>query len=103
MTVQPGQLLTNLIGNGLIPVDNGGPQVCSVPYHGGTFTANGTSAVTVANANLTAKSIVLFSLFDVNAGTPAGAPYLATVTAGTGFTVKAAAGDTGKYNYVIIG
>lgn len=67
----------------------------------GTFTANGVSSVTVTNSNITANSVVAFGLKTVG-GTPAGAPFMATVTPGTGFTVKAVAGDTSVYNYLII-
>lgn len=67
----------------------------------GTFTATG-SAVTVTNANVTANSVVAFGLKTVG-GTILGAPYMLTVTAGTGFTVNAGASDTSVYNYTIIG
>lgn len=81
---------------------SGGPQRSAVRATGGTFTANGTTAVTVTNANVTANSVILFGVNTVG-GTPAGAPFIATVTPGTGFTVKAAAGDTSVYNYIILG
>lgn len=81
---------------------NAGPQSTVVAANGGTFTANGSTAVTVANTNVTANSVVLITLKTVG-GTPAGAPFLATVTVGTGFTVKAVAGDTSVYNYIILG
>lgn len=68
----------------------------------GTFTANGASAVTVADPTVTANTMVITGLKTVG-GTPAGAPFMATVTPGTGFTIKAAAGDTSIYNYGIIG
>jgi len=68
----------------------------------GTFTANEATAVVVANANVTANSVIVITLKTVG-GTPAGAPYLSAVTAGTGFSVKAAVGDTSVYNYLIIG
>jgi hypothetical protein len=68
----------------------------------GTFTANGATAVTVANTNVDANSIISITLKTVG-GTPAAVPYLATITPGTGFTVKAAAGDTSVYNYNIVG
>lgn len=69
---------------------------------GGTVTVNGTSPVTVTNTNITANSVVVFGLKTVG-GTvsPAGIAML-TVTAGTGFTVGATAGDTSTYNYLII-
>lgn len=68
----------------------------------GTFTANGATAVVVANTNITANSVVVYGLKTVG-GTPAGAPFMSAVTAGTGFSVKAAAGDTSVYSYSIIG
>jgi hypothetical protein len=67
----------------------------------GTFTANGATAVVVADTNITANSVVMFGLKTVG-GTPAGAPFMSAVTPGTGFSVKAAAGDTSVYNYLII-
>lgn len=68
----------------------------------GTVTANGSTAVAVSNTSITANSTVIFTLKTVG-GTPAGAPYLSAVSAGSGFSVKAAVGDTSVYNYVIIG
>lgn len=67
----------------------------------GTFVATG-SSVTVTNANITANSTVTFGLKTVG-GTIAGAPFMLTVTPGTGFTVNAGASDTSTYNYTIIG
>lgn len=67
----------------------------------GTFVATG-SSVTVANANITANSVVTFGLKTVG-GTILGQPYMLTVTPGTGFTVNAGASDTSTYNYLIIG
>lgn len=75
----------------------------------GTFTANQTTAVTIADTRLTAASVVVIGLKTVG-GTAGGtvvtggsAPYMSTVTAGTGFTMKASNGDTSVYNYTIIG
>lgn len=70
--------------------------------NGGTFTANGATAVVVANTAVSANSVITFTLKTVG-GTPAGAPFLSAVTAGTGFSVKAVAGDTSVYNYQING
>lgn len=67
----------------------------------GTFVATG-SSVTVANTSITANSVVTFGLKTVG-GTILGAPYMLTVTPGTGFTVNAGASDTSTYNYTIIG
>lgn len=66
----------------------------------GTATANGTTGVTVTDSRVRKKSIIVFSLNTVG-GTPAGAPYVATLTPGTGFTFKVAGGDTSIYNYEI--
>lgn len=68
----------------------------------GTFTANGATGVVVANTAVTANSCIIFGLKTIG-GTPAGAPFLSAITAGTGFTVKVVAGDTSVYNYTIIG
>jgi len=68
----------------------------------GTFTANGATAVTVADTGVTAASVIIYTLLTVG-GTPAGKPYEATITVGTGWTVKAAAGDTSVYNFLRIG
>lgn len=67
----------------------------------GTFVATG-SAVTVANTTITANSVVTFGLKTVG-GTISAAPFMLTVTPGTGFTVNAGASDTSTYNYLIIG
>ena len=67
----------------------------------GTFTATAATEVIVTDVALTEESVVLISLNTVG-GTPAGAPYLSSRTVGTSFGVKAAAGDTSVYNYVIL-
>ncbi len=68
----------------------------------GTFTLNGTTAVTVPNANLTANSMILMSLKTVG-GTVGAQPVPSTVTPGTGFTVVGTASDTSVYSYLILG
>lgn len=68
----------------------------------GTFTANGASAVTVANTAFTAGSNVAITLKTVG-GTVGAIPHLSTVTPGTGFTVVGTASDTSVYNYEIRG
>lgn len=67
----------------------------------GTFVANGASAVTVANANVTANSMIFVSLNTVG-GTVGAIPAVKTITAATGFTVAGTASDTSTYNYAII-
>jgi hypothetical protein len=61
--------------------------------HAGTVTLNGTAAVTVSTAAVDSDSLVLLT---VQPGTaPIGIPYVASVTSGTGFTVKStSASDT---------
>jgi len=71
-----------------------------VDAHGGTFTC-GSSTATVSNTNVTANSEVLMTLKTVG-GTVA-APFVATITAGTGFTVTCGGSDTSVYNYIILG
>jgi hypothetical protein len=67
----------------------------------GTFTANGTSAVTVADTNVTADSLIIVALKTVG-GTVGAIPAVKTKTAGTGFTVAGTASDTSVYSYFII-
>ena len=96
-----GLILTSPIAvSGSFPY-NGGTQVSAVAANGGTVTLNSGSAVTVANTNVTANSIILLTLKTVG-GTVA-APYVATITPGTGFTVNGGGSDTSVYNYLILG
>jgi len=67
----------------------------------GTFTANGASAVTVANVKITANSSVVITLKTVG-GTVGAIPSIKTITVGTGFTVSGTASDTSIYNYKIV-
>lgn len=97
----PGVISTSPVTVGGSFNYNGGPQTSVVQAHGGTFTANSGSAVTVANTNVTANSVILFGLKTAS-GTPA-APFLVTVTPGTGFTVNSGGSDTSVYNYIILG
>ena len=80
---------------------NGGPQTSIVRASGGTFTCTSSGTITVANANVTANSIVIVTV--KTAGSPAATPYLATITVGTGYTITCGSGDTSVYNYVILG
>lgn len=63
----------------------------------GQVTANGTSAVVVADTGYTLGDIVLFG--NTNFGGTPNIPYLSAGTTGVGFSVKSAASDTGIYNY----
>lgn len=67
----------------------------------GTFVANGVTPVVVADTRITANSVVSFGL--KTAGGTASAPFMTAVTPGTGFSVAAAAANTGTYNYQING
>lgn len=67
----------------------------------GTFTANGTTPVAVADTDVTANSVIVITLKTVG-GTVGAYPAIKTITAGTGFTVAATASDTSVYNYRII-
>ena len=67
----------------------------------GTFTANGTTEVTLKVKVLEASSLVIVSLRTVG-GTPAAHPYISTKNVSTktlGF--KAAAGDTSVYDVIV--
>lgn len=68
----------------------------------GTFTCNGTSAVTVTNKKVTSNSVIVVTLKTVG-GTVGAVPAVKTITAGTGFTIAGTASDTSVYNYLIIG
>lgn len=89
------------MANGRFQFDNGGPQLNALKISVGTFTATG-SAVTVANTAVTATSAIVFTLGTAG-GTVSAAPYVTTITPGTGFTVDTGASDTSVYNYAIIG
>lgn len=104
MAIQPGQFHTSLnqAGPQLLPIDTGGPQVAGVIASGGTVTLNGATPVTVANANVTANSIIVFTLKTVG-GTVGAVPAIQTITPGTGFTVAGTALDTSIYNITILG
>lgn len=66
--------------------------------YSGTFTLNGTTPVTVTNANVAVTDAIAISLNTVG-GTVGVQPHIATITAGTGFTVVGTASDTSVYNY----
>ena len=93
-------VLTNFNGHFSVPVQSTGPQATIALASGGTFTC-AASAATVADTYLNAGSQVLITLKTVG-GTVA-APFVATVTPGTGFTVTCGGSDTSTYNYLILG
>jgi hypothetical protein len=65
----------------------------------GTVIANGTTAVAVAAPLIERTSVVTMSLNTV--GGTVSVPYVATITLGTGFEIKATALDTSTYNYIV--
>lgn len=67
----------------------------------GTFTLNGATPVTVANANLAVGDIIVYSLRTVG-GTVGAHPSVKTRTNGTGFTVAGTASDTSIFDYRIL-
>lgn len=95
------QLVSPVAVGGTIPFSGGAPT-SGIPANGGTVTLNGATPVTVANANVTVNSIVMFTLKTVG-GTVGAAPAIQTITPGTGFTVEGTALDTSLYNYIILG
>jgi len=68
----------------------------------GTFVANGSSEVTIANSNVTSNSVIIFGLKTAS-GSITGAPFQSSVSPGVGFGVKASSGDTSAYSYLISG
>ena len=67
----------------------------------GTFTLNGATNVTVANANLAAGDQIIYTLRTVG-GTVGTFPVVKTRTNGTGFAVAGSASDTSIYDYRIL-
>ena len=95
-------VLTVPCQNGYFAFDNGGPQAVRMQLSTGTFTCNGATPVTVANAAVTANSDINITLKTVG-GTVGAVPAIQTITVGTGFTVQGTASDTSIYNYSITG
>lgn len=68
-----------------------------------TFTANGTTAVTVAAPEVTANSVFSMPTLRTVGGTVStSAPAVRTITPGVGFTIAALAGDTSVYNIAVL-
>lgn len=92
--------LVNELNNIINQVNANFAQLTGTASFGGTVVANGATGVAVANTNILQTDNVILSLNTVG-GTPA-PPYVATITPGTGFSIKSTAGDTSTYNYKII-
>lgn len=96
-----GMILTSpVVVPGAFPIW-GPTQSSGARVTGGTFTANSGTPVTVVNSAVTANSVILFGL--KTAGGTVAAPFMVTVTPGTGFTVNSGGSDTSVYNYIILG
>lgn len=96
---------TGLGALGAIPLVPGGYGTPTQPFliaAIGSFIANSTSSVTVADAGVTANSIIIPTLGTVG-GTVGAIPAVKTITPGTGFTIAASASDTSTYNYLRLG
>lgn len=68
----------------------------------GTFTANGTSTVAVSNTNIAISDAIIISLNTAGGTVGVVPPTFVSITAGTGFSIKAQTLDTSTYNYAII-
>lgn len=106
---QPGQkkLTTGIPGMtkqpGGLAIDNSGAPNTLLPVAGGTVTLNGVTPVVVANANVGAGSVIVFTVKTVIGTVSPNAPNVLTITPGTGFTVGGTAADLSLYNYAIFG
>lgn len=97
----PGAIkITSLVGGFALDIITSGPMAAKLPLNGGTFTC-ASSAATIANTNVDSGSLIVMTLKTVG-GTVA-APFVATITPGTGFTATCGGSDTSTYNYLIIG
>lgn len=97
----PGTIkITSLVGAFSLNINAAGPQSSRLPLNGGTFTC-ASSAATIADTNVDAGSLIVMTLKTVG-GTVA-APFVATITPATGFTVTCGGSDTSVYNYIILG
>ena len=67
----------------------------------GTVTVNGANGIVVTNSEVTANSVIIFTLKNSNSSVP-NIPYITSITAGTGFTVRSQTSDGSTYNYLII-
>lgn len=102
------------IGQGMVRLTTFGAQTqvtgvgypctvsCYFTLSSGTVTLNGATPVTVANAQMTANSVVIFTPKTVGGTVSPNSPNVLTTTPGTGFTVGGTALDTSIYNYVIL-
>lgn len=67
-----------------------------------TFVCNGVTPVNVVDPGVTSSSIIIPTLQTVG-GTVGALPTVATITPGTGYTIKGTAADTSTYGLLRIG
>ena len=96
------KLLGNVATDFQFLVATDGPQSIALPANGGTFVLTEDTPLDVADTAVTADSLILIGLKTVG-GTVGAVPAVQSLTAGTGFNVKGASGDTSTYTYLIIG
>lgn len=70
-------------------------------WNAGTFVANGATPVDISRIATSINDVIIISLNTIG-GTVGAQPVVTSVTADTGFSVTATAGDTSTYNYVVI-
>ena len=88
--------------SGRMLFDNGYPEISHLPVSVGTIQAvTSATPVAVADTNVTASSQIMITAKTVS-GTPA-APFIKSITPGTGFSVTFGSSDATLYNYAIIG
>lgn len=68
----------------------------------GTVTLTGATPVTVVAPNVTANSVIMFTIKTAAGTVSPNAPNVLTITPGTGFTVGGTALDTSLYNFAIL-
>lgn len=99
-----------LAGTEFVDIDNGGATVVRATTQQianvasaktGTVTVTEATPVAKADTRVTANSVIVFTLKTVG-GTPNAAPFVTSITPGTGFSVEAGSTDTSTYNYVIL-
>ncbi|HTH46635.1 MAG TPA: hypothetical protein VMB21_03920 [Candidatus Limnocylindria bacterium] len=88
-----GDVKINTAGKGLFVKSGTNCKLGACTLSGGT--------VTVGNTSITANSVVFFTLTGAS-GTIGIAPYVTSVTAGTGFNVQAGPSDNSTYKYFIV-
>jgi hypothetical protein len=89
-----GNVILSAVGKGLKVKE--GTNACM-----GTGTLNGATEVTIATTKVTATSRIFLSIQTPH-GTPAGAIYVSSRSAGVSFGVKGVASDTSDFAWMIV-